>query len=111
MMRRVFIIKNLGAVSTLVTLSPDKFNKSFFIKENLPIILSDFSLTEFGRDQEESPSLVSIIKEDAWLFSLRRKAFPDETLPLCMYGDSLLTLMGNQISLTIVSIFSRAFPM
>jgi len=85
MKRRVFL-KNLGAASTLVVLSPNAFSQSIIKKENLPLLLSDFSLTEFGRDQEENPSVVSNMRGDTWLFSLRRLAYPSEKETIsCFY--------------------------
>lgn len=78
MKRRAFL-KNLGAASALITIGSETFSQSSIIQKNLPIVLTEFSLTEAGRDQDESPSLVSNLKGDSWLFSLRRKAYPDET--------------------------------
>ncbi len=57
-------------------------------KELLPLLVSDFSLTEFGGDQEENPSMVSNMKGDTWLFSLRRLAYPDDKeLISCFHFD------------------------
>jgi hypothetical protein len=85
MERRVFL-KNVGAASTFVVLSPKTFSQFLLNKENLPKLLSDLSLTDFGRDQEENPSVVSNMQGDAWLFSLRRLSYPAETeIISCFY--------------------------
>ncbi len=78
MMKRRVFLKNIGAASALVMLSPRTFSQSLGKREILPSILSDFSLTESGRDQEECPTIVSNMKGDTWLFSLRRISYPSE---------------------------------
>jgi hypothetical protein len=85
MKRRAFL-KNLGVASTIVVLSPNTFSQSLTKKEKLPLLLSDFSLTEFDNNQEENPVIVSNMKGETWLFSLRRLAYPEEKESIsCFY--------------------------
>ena len=60
-MKRIIFIKIL--VSALFALSPKAFGQSLPRKEILPVILSNFSLTEFEREHEENPAMVSNLKE------------------------------------------------
>jgi hypothetical protein len=77
MKRRVFL-RNLGAASTMVAFSPCSLGQPLVKKETLPIILEDLVLTDSGSALDENPALVSNLKGDAWLFSLRRQAYPDK---------------------------------
>ena len=83
-MERRNFIKNASSVILGTAIAP-KFLTSakgnglpLIKKEVLPLLASDFSLTEFGGDQEENPCMVSNMKGDTWLFSLRRLAYPSE---------------------------------
>lgn len=94
-MKRRSFIRNLGILSTTVSLAP---SCTVNPRQNTQTFrhAAHLTLKEFAEEHEEYPSLATNHEGDSWLFSLRRLPYPEDKEVISAFKNGKQFLARNR---------------